>query len=411
MVNKSLNDFQCQILLGAGIFVEVSPFFHGTKIPSILFCLLLSFLFIRFKFKIDIRIIYWIIFVFLLSFLQNLFGFGRGIVPTIASTFWSIVTPYFLFRIIGDDVFYRILRFVRVTSQYTFIIWILFTLIPFVKSFLMNLAELSFNNFNFGDTIPRALLFFTVPFHELGNGSGLMRNNGIFHEPGAFGFWLVLSLLIGISYREKIFSKNNLFILLSIFSTFSTTSYLSFSLIILLLIFKSNTSFYLKLLSFFLIIPIFYFSYNNLSFLGEKISSNYEKEAKIDLENLSSNDRIARFRKTINAIIVSPILGQYKDYEKNKSLDIIEKRIQNDSIGNASLGIIATKGIIGGFLFYIFYLRGINKLVSRNNFSKKSLIVFFIFIIIILNGFSQRFLDDSITNLFVVYGLLKNTIK
>jgi hypothetical protein len=154
-----------------------------------------------------------------------------------------------------------------------------------------------------------------------------------------------------------------------------------------------------------ILLIIVFISFNRLDFLGSKISNQIEIEAREDLTDLQSNDRIARTRRTFNSIMLSPFIGSYKDYESNKSKEIWDSKIQETGTGNAAIAVFAKKGLFVGLLFYYFYFLGIRNYINMYNFRLEyfATLIFFLFF---FNGMTQRFVDDSLTNMFVIIGVL-----
>lgn len=87
-----------------------------------------------------------------------------------------------------------------------------------------------------------------TPFYNLGIymipvSKLLLRNYGIFREPGVYQMFLILALLFHIYYTEKIRISHLAVFILGIVFTFSTTGYIALALFLLLFLIKKNDIF------------------------------------------------------------------------------------------------------------------------------------------------------------------------
>lgn len=113
-----------------------------------------------------------------------------------------------------------------------------------------------------------------------------VRNSGFAWEPGAFGCFLVIGMIIHFINNNYKFDSIAIIMTIAILSTLSTTTYVGFS-IIMYLYYRMNGG---KVhLGFILFLGIGLIAFFTLPFLGEKIISTYNEDVKMldDYEELS----------------------------------------------------------------------------------------------------------------------------
>jgi len=152
-------------------------------------------------------------------------------------------------------------------------------------------------------------LFFYTSFPVVTN-DVIIRNSGMFWEPGAFAGYLIVALLIIVvlngSFKIELFRREILIITIGIITTLSTMGYLVLGLIILVYIFSN----FGIVKYFFASIFIFsmFLTYNNLPFLKAKITDQFQESLDID-ESVVSNTRFGSIIMDLQYIESSPWFG------------------------------------------------------------------------------------------------------
>lgn len=87
-----------------------------------------------------------------------------------------------------------------------------------------------------------------TPFYNMGlymipTSAQLLRNYGIFREPGVYQMFLMIALLFHVYYSEEIKKSHIIVFISSIILTFSTTGYIALAFFVLLFLIKKNESF------------------------------------------------------------------------------------------------------------------------------------------------------------------------
>lgn len=379
----------------------VSPFFLLAKLNLLFAFIVLAIIFFKRGYRIERKVIFLVLIAIILISVQG-FLWGFNLLTLFTYTAFAILTPYFLFRIIGINVFNYLVRIIYISAFYTLFIWFLQVMVPPFDSFLQDLKNYVYINYSW-DRWARSLIFYTVANPEYKINIGFMdiyRNSGIYHEPGAFAYWLVFGIGLNTIIRKKYLNKKNLIMTIALITTFSTAGYLQLFVLVLFFIIKSRINLMVKAISVIIFIILSLNLYTTVGFLGFKISQHYTAQSSVQLEGAYTTGRFIRIRKALAVIEQSPLFGR----------GIITASAADDpyskyDAGTATLGIIAHYGLILGFLYYLFLFRGINILIIHNKYST-SYAIFFL-ITLMMGGLSQNFIYDVITLQLFFLGLLQ----
>ena len=186
----------------------------------------------------------------------------------------------------------------------------------------------------------------------------LNRNSGMFWEPGAFAGYLNMALLFMI-LNERISKVLVIPMLIALATTYSTTGYLVFFILFVYYIrsLKTSNAFIKSILTILAICGIVY-AYNNIDFLGTKLSATDDV----------GNSRITNFATYSKEIADNFLIGA--SFTEN-----------GVSSGNGFLSFLLEVGIIG-ILFYFISIY--NKVVLY--FDKKKVLFFIVVIVVSLQG-------------------------
>ena len=102
----------------------------------------------------------------------------------------------------------------------------------------------------------------------------ILRNCGMFWEPGAFQGYIMLAFLFYIDDYKSLWKTHKLkciILSLALLTTFSTTGYIVYLFYIAYIIFTSKISFYIKTCVASIMFIFCIYAYYNFDFLGEKI--------------------------------------------------------------------------------------------------------------------------------------------
>lgn len=262
-------------------FASVHPFFGliGNTLMFFFVLFLIAVTIFKKDLLINKKIILVIIIFYLLIVIQAFIykGFTRvGLVLPLN----IILIPYLIYRIMG-------LKFLLYSSRIVF--WITAITLPiwFMQSlsdqFDLLIGSVIRDVFPYSwSSTPRTMLIYTSDVtshshikHETFN---VYRNSGVFHEPGAYGVFLVFSIIINHIFHRKLFSRVNIVLLFALLTTFSTAAYISIFTYILFVLLASKTQLSIKiaLMACFIIFGLYL--YNTQDFLKEKVNHQYESQ-------------------------------------------------------------------------------------------------------------------------------------
>ncbi len=398
-ISKKNNTNKIDFLLVLIVFIStISPFFFQTKINLVVPFFLLAFVFFKRRHVFDKKLFILISIVIVLISVQGyIWGFSLLTVFTFTSFF--ILTPYFLYKIVGIKVFNYILKIIYISTLYSLALWFLQVTIPSFDSAIQTLKNYIYQHYSW-DLWARNIIIYTVAIHKIDIGFfEIYRNSGIFHEPGAFAHWLVVGIGLNTIISKNHLNKKNLIMMIALITTFSTAGYIMLFMLILFLIVRSQVHLLFKLLTLIVFLFISYDLYFTAGFLGEKVEQHYKTQANVQLEGTYTTGRIIRLRKAIAVIEQSPIFGR-----GIITASAAEDPYSKYDAGTATFGLIAKYGLFFGIVFYIYLYRGIKTYISYHqyyiSFTK------FFFAALLVGGLSQPFLFDNITIILFFIGLL-----
>ncbi|OOQ57085.1 O-antigen ligase family protein [Mucilaginibacter pedocola] len=253
--------------------------------------------------------------------------------------------------------------FVKVMVHLTIISLVFFALQLLAPTFMYKIFLTL--NFPTGNTIPgytNALFFtYTQGFHDF-------SNSGFVWEPGAFGCFLVLTLMFHFFLNKFRYDNITILLILANITTFSTTNYLG----LLVLIFLSYRYRVPKINIYVLIlVPASILAFIFIPFLGDKIIETYNEDMR-DLKHLKVLEKyyhhnrmeipLNRFSSMwhiIDTFQEKLILGV-----SNKYNDVLNKAY-TVNISNGVFDFIAKFGIIGLLVLLYKYAAVCAKYVIR----------------------------------------------
>lgn len=398
-IKNKKNKEKINIILVLMVFISViSPFFIETKINLVLTFIVLLFIFFHRRISLDYKVINLIVLIIVLISIQG-YIWGFSLLTIFTYTAFAILTPYFLFKIVGIKLFNYLVKIIYITAFYSLFLWLLQVILPPFDNFLQNFKDYVYKNYSW-DLWARSLIFYTVAINKIDLGFiDLYRNSGIYHEPGAFAVWLIFGIGLNTIISKNHLNKKNFVMIIALFSTFSTAGYLMLFLLTLFFIFKSKINRVIKVASIIIFLFISFEVYISAGFMKKKMELHYEQQSSVQLEGTYTTGRLIRIRKALAVIGQSPLIGR----------GIITAAAANDPYSKydaetATLGIISKYGLFFGILFFLYFYKGIKLLIKNNNYYL-SFAKFFL-IAIMMGGLSQRFLYDNIMIQFFFLGLM-----
>lgn len=265
----------------------------------------------------------------------------------------------------------------------------LFSFLSKVSLPLFALNYFTFTGLPLETTATKSLLLYT----SFDLPKEMLRNSGMFWEPGAFAGYLILAILFIIlqnrGFSVGAYKKQATWIVIGLLTTLSTTGFLVLALILFIYIVQNYK--YGK----FILIPIIavggYFAYNNLEILGEKLEEQYNEAAEMD-ETDVSNTRFGALNMDLLYIEDKPFTGNGLDrrtrYRFHPWVD--------DGLGHGNG--MSNFIVYWGIPFFVFWLICVYLFAYRSSASVSTAIWFTVIIILVLQG--EQFLNYP---LFLVF--------
>lgn len=216
---------------------------------------------------------------------------------------------------------------------------------------LMLFAIWLITHFNFGLTMgngAKSLIVWT-------KFSDAARNQGMFWEPGAYQGYILLAPLLFIGQLKELWLHERfgcIVLIISLLTTLSTTGYIVFAFILGMYFLYGIKNIFSKIILLSIFSLTIFYAINNLDFLGEKLTSQYEEAKEMTYSQSGTmQTRIGTMYIDWNIIKKHPIIGNGFSMENKYG---IYANIMNNA-GNGLTGFVATLGIVF-FLCYIINL-------------------------------------------------------
>lgn len=206
----------------------------------------------------------------------------------------------------------------------------------------------------------------------------ILRNCGMFWEPGAFQGYIMLAFLFYINdYKSlwKTHKRKCIILSLALLTTFSTTGYIVYLLYIAYIILASQISFYVKTCVASITLIFCIYAYHNFDFLGGKIEEQYENAMNLR-NNEVSWSRMGAMKIDLQQILRHPLVGN--GFVMTSRYENLGNKMAGS--GNGFTGAINMLGIPCIAIYLMALYRSLN-------FNQKKQKIFFIsLIVMLLNG-------------------------
>lgn len=336
-----------------------------------------SFLFIKEGLRIE-KTFYITVILFLFAEIFQYLMFGGFTFRTFIGTYVRLFFAYSVIALVKFDFYKYYIKIIYVLS--------LISLVFYVGSFLpsseniytnilANVVPQIFESEGFYESRPNIVLFTfeSTLFSD-------HRNSGPFWEPGAYGVFLVLALVINHIYNRSVYTRENIVFIICIITTLSTTAFICLAIYYLFYNYEKIKRNILYSIVFILFGILSIVLYEKIPFLKEKIENN------IEVADETTSSRFGSAIADFNSFKRSPVFGLGRAGAKNDFVDNKFFEAEHHR-NNGVFNLLATYGIIiTVYYFYRIYLT-FKTLSEVYLYSKRYAI--FGFIIIMLLGFSQ----------------------
>jgi hypothetical protein len=374
-------------------------YFKGQSNAKIIISVYALFLYFSQRERFDKKIILVLLIVFIIISAQ-LVLFGGGFFTLFTYITFGFLVPYFLLKKIGLNFPKYVTDVIFVYAIISLIFWLFSNVSPSFYEWTSTLAERLGTdpqnmNYEFHGR-PEQFILYTF---EPGRAGIFVRNPGPFHEPGAFAVFLIFGLIFNTLISRRFVSWRNLILSIALLTTFSTSGYLSFLLLVSFSVVVSNLPVVRKLSLFLLLAFISYVVYIENDFLSEKITNQYTEQTNVSLENKTSG-RFLGARKAIYVLSKYPLTGRGI---------FVSMKSETDTREDAAYGFMSVASRIGIpaiLLFFFFFYNGLKQYCYYYSFNPKFAIYAFAALLIVL--FAQDFLM-SILFMMILYSAVINS--
>ena len=319
--------------------------------------------------------------------------------------------------ILSDVIFlfkYLLLSFVYVATLKE-------KVIPYLVRVIVHLTVLSFFFFflqiiGFADIIYRYSQALNLPsgnniegytnfvFFSFTRGRHDYANSGFVWEPGAFGCFLSIALLLHFFVNKFRFDKSAIILLLGIITTFSTTTYLAL-LVILFLTYRARLPKVNRWII--LLVPVFLFLIISIPILSDKIGETYYEDMS-DLNRLTILERYYRrqnqqipLNRFASMQYIYTSFGSHLLLGVNNKYNVILNKKMDVDISNGIFDFLAKFGLVG-YLFLLYCYGKVCFMYLRN----RELLIYCILVFIII-GFGEPMLHLPMMLMFIFLYLWK----
>lgn len=274
----------------------------------------------------------------------------------------------------------------------------------YVSVFCMIIAEFNLSLFS---VFPLFYNSAYTPFYNLGiymvpESSGLLRNYGIFREPGVYQMFLVLGIIFHMYFADKVSLKRMVVYTLAIILTFSTTGYIALALSILLYLLKNNNSFKEKKTKY---IMLFILALGTIYMVSQTTLLSSDGMIFDKFSNMKRTTMIARSSSFFSNIMIwreNPIIGagltKVEELFPLLTLKFYGKYVTHNT--NTLLCELATYGIIYTNILVCGYIK-FSESLSKNILER----VLFLAILLILSC-GEKLTFSPIVFILFFYGMI-----
>ncbi len=374
LTNYNNRDLLLVFLLVATTGME---YFYRSQNYILIGCIISSFYFIKSRQKLDKSFLLVIILFIIVEVFQCLM-FGGFNLRTFSGTYIRLFLSYSVVAIVRLNFFRNYVKLIYWFSLISIPFYI-GSFIPGIESFytqiLGNIIPQIFERESYYQGRPNIIVF---SFEETLFTDH--RNSGPFWEPGAFGIFLCIALILNHIENRNIFTQKNIVFILCIISTLSTSAYI----VLGIFFFYINYNKFRKNLLYTIVLALLVYSslilYERIPFLKNKIENN------IEIANETTTSRFGSALADFNMFLKSPIFGFGRagaktGFKSEKAFDVEDHR------NNGVFNLMTTYGIIITVFYFNRILQTLKKIGI--NYNLPSYYYIFSFLVIIILGFSQ----------------------
>ena len=274
---------------------------------------------------------------------------------------------------------------------------------------MASLAPFNSSSNNAASVSSRSFIFYVTGSWKGAQFIELYRNQGYCWEAGRFASLTTLGLLCYIIKNNgipKISDKHFWVYILTIFSSFSTTGYVTAFLILsVTIVLGKSFSFFYRLLVCGLLVVGFVYS-QNTDFLGEKIGQQLDTSSFMSQGAVYYSESGVQTVERFEGLFLDWLNfldAPYFGYGLTDKWSYTQRHINKELItSNGLTKPFAQYGVFLAFLFFVYLLKGTKDLLKSHNFFNKYLL----FITLISISISYDFNKTPLVLAFALYGII-----
>lgn len=224
------------------------------------------------------------------------------------------------------------------------------------------------------------------------------RNSGFVWEPGGFGCFLIISLMLNFFINKFTFDRSSIVLIIGVVTTVSTTAYLALLIILFMMYRYKNRKVNFGVL---LLIPLLILVMIKTPFIGEKIVSLYTSDMD-NLENIEhlshyydDNEVQMRLNRFASIAYIYDLFKHKLIFGVSNMYDEIMNKVYNVNISNGIMDFIAKYGLIGFIYLMSCYAKFCKKRVKYSE-----CVVYCVLVLIVL-GFGSPILTTPVALIFL----------
>lgn len=345
-----------------------------------------------------------IVFIYLMGYLLKYYTFDLGF---LARFFSYVSIPYCVVLIVGKKYFFNVYIKVMVFLAVIAFPFYVFQLIDPLGLFnFLKPIEVFFGLGKFSGSInsDTGAHYVNVVFYTLNilYTDIFHRSCGFAFEPGFYSIFLVLAIFFNVVIAKTLFNKASIILIIALITTFSTTGFIAFFVVLIYHTYKGTGSYWFKyLVPFFIAGGIIVFL--NVSFLSEKIIDSYNSLGKMNLSEIGygmnfTAGRFLGFKVGLYNFQLNPLIG-FGDYSEGEYF----RKTFGSRVGiiNGIASYLATLGSVGVLLLLIAFHKTYRqiRLLYGN-------IAIPLSIVLLIVSFSFSFPFTPLFGVFMIYSLV-----
>ncbi|MDM5264388.1 hypothetical protein PF327_09290 [Sulfurovum sp. XTW-4] len=331
------------------LFIAMSgvPAFKSKLLTVLEFSVLVLIFILRRK-SFDVRFLFFFILIIGITLLQAL-EFQFFSLVTNFGLLIMVLSAYLIVKILDDKFILYYINILYYIAIVSLVFFIPFTLFPSIASFFTHSITPLFDRLH---SPHDSFIFYNITYKE-----GYLKNSGPFWEPGAYTGYLIIAYVFNF-FRESVkMTKKNIVFLLTIFTTISTTAYMTIFIFLFLIYYEKFKNIVFKASMTTVVILIGIYAYNSFDFLGEKIERQIKFAQTMGIQKSNDTQRFLSILRDMEDLKGHELIGRGGHDKTRYDLAPTDKLLQIRTVGITD--VLVRVGIIVFIIMFYFLYRSI----------------------------------------------------